>query len=177
MRKVFSCNPLLVFFSIIAVDQLSKFYMVNFAREYVVFNPGVMLGFDPTGSLLFNGVLVVGFWVVFAWVFKSYAGLGSDGVGKGRGLVEGVKGVEEGSGVGERKGWMDVRSGECVNGRRSGFVGRLGYWFIVGGGVSNILDRLFYGGRVVDFITFQGLSVLNLADVVVGVGVILSISI
>ncbi|OGC49805.1 hypothetical protein A2716_00370 [candidate division WWE3 bacterium RIFCSPHIGHO2_01_FULL_40_23] len=49
------------------------------------------------------------------------------------------------------------------------------YWFVIGGGVSNLIDRVFYGGKVVDFIPFFSFSVFNIADFFVALGIILMI--
>jgi signal peptidase II len=49
---------------------------------------------------------------------------------------------------------------------------RVGYALIAWGGVSNIFDRVFYGG-VIDYINFFGLFICNIADIMVVGGVIL----
>ena len=46
------------------------------------------------------------------------------------------------------------------------------YWLVVSGGVGNILDRVLYGGRVVDFIHFFGLVSFNLSDVYIVLGIL-----
>lgn len=46
---------------------------------------------------------------------------------------------------------------------------RLGVWLIIGGALSNTLDRILQGG-VVDIISIAGLSVFNLADVMILLG-------
>jgi len=55
--------------------------------------------------------------------------------------------------------------------KRSWFFQNWGFLLIVAGGVSNIIDRVFYGG-VVDFINIGQLPVFNLADVMISLGVI-----
>ena len=54
--------------------------------------------------------------------------------------------------------------------------GNVGFWLVVGGGVSNILDRVIWGGAVVDFIKLPivpNLPVFNLADGLVVFGLML----
>lgn len=46
---------------------------------------------------------------------------------------------------------------------------RLGLWLMIGGAVSNILDRLFTGGAV-DIISIAGLPRFNLADTMIVLG-------
>lgn len=46
---------------------------------------------------------------------------------------------------------------------------RMGLWLVLGGAVSNIIDRMLHGG-VVDIITIQGLTSFNLADVMIVLG-------
>jgi signal peptidase II len=48
------------------------------------------------------------------------------------------------------------------------------YWLIIAGGLSNVLDRFFYN-CVIDYIYFFNISVFNLADTFITVGVILLI--
>jgi len=45
----------------------------------------------------------------------------------------------------------------------------LAWWFILGGGASNLVDRLFRGG-VVDYIALPVLPRFNLADVAIALG-------
>lgn len=45
------------------------------------------------------------------------------------------------------------------------------YWLILGGGISNLIDRLFVGA-VVDYINFFNLIWFNLADVFINIGII-----
>lgn len=54
---------------------------------------------------------------------------------------------------------------------------KLSFWFlplIIGGAISNFIDRLFYGW-VTDFINIPFFSVFNLADVAITAGVVLLI--
>lgn len=44
-------------------------------------------------------------------------------------------------------------------------------WFIIIGGMSNLADRVLYGG-VIDFITIPHVSVFNLADLVIFCGLL-----
>jgi signal peptidase II len=46
---------------------------------------------------------------------------------------------------------------------------------IAGGGISNIIDRIFHNGAVVDFIDLRYWPVFNLADSAIVIGVILII--
>ena len=59
--------------------------------------------------------------------------------------------------------------------RSTGKLERLGYCFIIGGAIGNIIDRVIYGG-VIDFISFHYENyywyVFNLADVWISLGVI-----
>lgn len=48
---------------------------------------------------------------------------------------------------------------------------RLGLWLILGGAVSNLIDRVTAGG-VVDVITIENLTRFNLADVMIVLGVL-----
>lgn len=57
--------------------------------------------------------------------------------------------------------------------RRDGLLVRLALCFILGGGIGNMIDRLFYrGGEVVDFIDFRliNFAIFNVADSFVTVG-------
>ena len=57
--------------------------------------------------------------------------------------------------------------------RKSGNLIRFGLCFIAGGGIGNMIDRLFYpGGEVVDFIDFRLIhfAVFNIADSFVTIG-------
>ena len=47
----------------------------------------------------------------------------------------------------------------------------VGVGLVLGGALSNLVDRLYYGGRVVDYIDVKFYSILNLADVAIVVGV------
>ena len=55
-------------------------------------------------------------------------------------------------------------------------IEKLGYSFILGGAIGNIIDRI-YRGFVIDMIDFRGIwvFVFNLADVWINIGVILII--
>ncbi len=46
---------------------------------------------------------------------------------------------------------------------------------IAGGGISNIIDRIFHNGSVVDFIDLRYWPVFNLADSAIVIGVFLII--
>lgn len=52
----------------------------------------------------------------------------------------------------------------------------IGGALVVGGGLSNVLDRLLHGGRVIDFVFFvigdRVTDIFNLADLAITVGVI-----
>ena len=56
------------------------------------------------------------------------------------------------------------------------FLEKMGYLFILGGAIGNIIDRV-YRGFVIDMIDFRGIwvFVFNLADVWINIGVILII--
>ncbi|MEG0069486.1 signal peptidase II [Cetobacterium sp.] len=56
------------------------------------------------------------------------------------------------------------------------FLEKMGYLFILGGAIGNIIDRI-YRGFVIDMIDFRGVwvFVFNLADVWINIGVILII--
>lgn len=43
-------------------------------------------------------------------------------------------------------------------------------WFVLMGGISNFIDRIIHGG-VVDYISFLNLTVFNLADLMVTLGI------
>jgi len=62
--------------------------------------------------------------------------------------------------------WQVYRKGEPVEGQL----------FIIAGGISNVLDRIFFGG-VIDFILFSWgtvhLPLFNVADVLIDIGVFL----
>ena len=52
------------------------------------------------------------------------------------------------------------------------------HWFIAGGALGNLIDRLFrepgfYVGHVVDFLSVKGFAVFNIADSAITVGVII----
>ena len=51
-----------------------------------------------------------------------------------------------------------------VMGGRRWSVGRIGLGLLVGGGIGNLIDRVFRGGEVVDFIDFRFWPVFNVAD-------------
>ena len=59
----------------------------------------------------------------------------------------------------------------------SGFVSQVPLLLILGGGISNLIDRLYYG-CVIDYIPFLNISSFNFADVciTVGAGIILWMS-
>ena len=40
-------------------------------------------------------------------------------------------------------------------------------FLIIGGGVSNLIDRLYFGGGVIDWIPFFSLTTYNLADLAI----------
>lgn len=48
---------------------------------------------------------------------------------------------------------------------------RLGLWLLLGGAVSNVIDRVLHGG-VVDIVAIAGLSRFNLADVMIILGAV-----
>lgn len=52
-----------------------------------------------------------------------------------------------------------------------------GFCLVISGGVGNLIDRVFYGGQVVDFIStdFMDFPVFNVADICVTVGAALVI--
>jgi signal peptidase II len=65
------------------------------------------------------------------------------------------------------------------------FAGRLGFWrcialaLVAGGGISNLIDRLIYAGRVTDFLNvgigaFRS-GIFNLADMAILLGALLLI--
>lgn len=49
-------------------------------------------------------------------------------------------------------------------------LGHIGLGVLVGGGIGNLVDRVFRGGQVVDFIDFRFWPVFNLADTGIVVG-------
>ncbi len=53
-------------------------------------------------------------------------------------------------------------------------LGHIGLGLLVGGGIGNLVDRVFRGGQVVDFIDFRFWPVFNLADmgIVIGTGLV-----
>lgn len=53
-------------------------------------------------------------------------------------------------------------------------LGLVGLGVLVGGGVGNLMDRLFRGGQVVDFIDFRFWPIFNFADmgIVIGTGLV-----
>jgi signal peptidase II len=53
-------------------------------------------------------------------------------------------------------------------------LGVMGLGVLVGGGVGNLMDRLFRGGQVVDFIDFRFWPIFNFADmgIVIGTGLV-----
>ena len=63
------------------------------------------------------------------------------------------------------------------------FAGRLGFWrcialaLVAGGGTSNLIDRLLYGGRVTDFLNVGigslRTGIFNVADMAILLGVLL----
>ena len=52
-------------------------------------------------------------------------------------------------------------------------LGLVGLGVLVGGGVGNLMDRLFRGGQVVDFIDFRFWPIFNFADMGIVVGTVL----
>ena len=50
---------------------------------------------------------------------------------------------------------------------------QVGLSLIVGGGISNLLDRVLHGGRVTDFIGVSSWFVCNGADMAISLGVVL----
>lgn len=55
--------------------------------------------------------------------------------------------------------------------RRKGVLWAIALGLVVGGGVSNLLERIWFGGGVADYITFGRLGSFNLADVAIVVGI------
>lgn len=51
-------------------------------------------------------------------------------------------------------------------------LGNIGFGLIIGGAISNLIDRLRFG-YIIDFINLRSWSVFNIADVAIVVGVIL----
>jgi len=51
-------------------------------------------------------------------------------------------------------------------------LGNIGFGLIIGGAISNLIDRLRFG-YIIDFINLRPWSVFNIADVAIVVGVIL----
>lgn len=49
----------------------------------------------------------------------------------------------------------------------------LGFGFIVGGGVGNLLERILYQGRVADYWNVLDVSHVNLSDVAISLGVLI----
>jgi signal peptidase II len=60
-----------------------------------------------------------------------------------------------------------------VMGGRRWDTGRLGLGLLVGGGLGNLIDRVFRGGEVVDFIDFRFWPVFNVADMGIVTGTVL----
>jgi signal peptidase II len=57
---------------------------------------------------------------------------------------------------------------------RQSFLAQLPYILILAGGISNIMDRLYYG-CVIDYVPFLNISSFNIADtfITIGAGIIL----
>lgn len=49
------------------------------------------------------------------------------------------------------------------------------FGMILGGGTSNLIERFLFDGRVADYWNLFGISTINLADIFVGLGIILII--
>lgn len=49
------------------------------------------------------------------------------------------------------------------------------FGMILGGGASNLLERFWFNGQVADYWNLFGISTINLADIFVGLGIILII--
>ena len=55
------------------------------------------------------------------------------------------------------------------------YAGKLGFWLVVGGGVSNLLDRVMRDGAVVDFIKvgfLKDFPIFNIADIGIVLGIL-----
>ncbi|MFH0905223.1 MAG: signal peptidase II, partial [bacterium] len=53
------------------------------------------------------------------------------------------------------------------------WLSSLAFGLVAGGGLSNILDRVIFDGRVADYWQLNGLTTFNLADVFITIGLIL----
>lgn len=135
---------MIFFVLLILIDQLSK-YLVRSTGGFYICNEGIFFG------LHINQVVFLVLWLLIIAVFLYTLVNHKKQETRNKQVTT--------SNIQYTKRFLDLRFGILL---------------ILGGAISNIIDRLYFG-CVIDFISLGTLSVFNLADAFITIGVIITL--
>lgn len=144
---------IVLFAALISFDQLSK-YIIRTSGGFYICNPNLAFGIKPAYFFIVLAIIIVST-IIFS-------------LGNHKSQISNNKQAQNQNEQNSKQSWI------CNFGNRNLFDIwnlRFGILLIIAGGISNIIDRLYFG-CVIDFINLKIWPVFNLADIYITIGTI-----
>jgi hypothetical protein len=151
---------LLIFFSLIVIDQFTK-YIIRYSSGFYICNANLSFGLKPSCLLFFTLALIIILFLI--------------SIGNSKHKILNSKQVLNPNDKNSKRGFKNLNFIFLNLFRISNLEFRISAILVAAGAISNIIDRIYFG-CVIDFIDLHFWPVFNLADIYITMGGIILVA-